>query len=334
MKNVMVTGGCGFIGSHFIDLLLEKNDLDSVVNVDNLTYAAVAHYKNEEWRNDSRYFFYKSNILNEDMILHCLKQHQIDTIVHFAAESHVDFSINDPRQSVETNVMGTLSLLRCFVKHVDNATLSSPIRFHHVSTDEVFGSIPEDSPPVVETTVYNPSSPYSAGKAASDHLVHCFYKTYQLPVTISHCTNNFGTRQHVEKLIPKSITNFLNKLPIEIYGNGMQRRDWLYVKDHCAAIDVILRKGKIGENYNISANLEIPNLVILEDIFNAMQRLNMIPDNKQFRESIVHVKDRPGHDIRYALNHDKLSQETGWKPGTGFDKALEETIQYYFRRRT
>lgn len=312
--NLLVTGGAGFIGSNFILYWLKKYPEDKIVNLDKLTYAGnLENLKSVE--NNHRYQFIKGDICNFQLVNAILKNRKIDLIVHFAAESHVDRSILDPAPFIKTNIEGTYVLLETALKN-------GKIRFHHISTDEVFGSLSLKSKEKFnEKTPYQPRSPYSASKASSDHLVRAYYITYRLPVTISNCSNNFGPYQFPEKLIPLAITNIIEGKKVPIYGDGLYVRDWLYVKDHCRAIDLIINKGKIGETYFIGGQTrDISNLEVVKKILRLM---------KKTEKWINFIKDRPGHDRKYAIDWSKIKKELSWKPKYDFDTALKTTINWY-----
>lgn len=312
MSKLLVTGGAGFIGSNFIRYWLNNHKEDQVVNLDKLTYAGnLENLKDVE--NDSRYSFVHADICNPESVEKIMAD--VDTVVHFAAESHVDRSIMEPASFVLTNVVGTQVLL-------DAALKNNVKRFHHVSTDEVFGALELDSEKKFnEETSYDPHSPYSASKAGSDHLVRAYNDTFDLPITITNCSNNFGPYQFPEKIIPLAITNILEGKKIPIYGDGLYVRDWLYVEDHCRAIDLVLQKGKIGETYCVGgmsqdiSNLEVARMII--------KKLGADDD------SIEYVKDRPGHDRRYSIDFSKIKNELGWEPLYSFDEWLTKTIDWY-----
>ena len=309
---LLVTGGAGFIGSNFIIHWLNKYPSDKIINLDLLTYAG--NLENlKEVENNPNYSFVKGDICDRRIVDELVKQ--VDIIVHFAAESHVDRSILDAAPFIKTNIQGTYTLLESAVKNKVS-------RFHHISTDEVFGSLQLNSNKKFnETTAYDPHSPYSASKAASDHLVKAYADTYNLPITISNCSNNFGPYQFPEKFVPLAITNILEGKKIPVYGDGLHVRDWLYVKDHCAAIDLILQKGKIGKIYLIGGlTQDISNVDVIKKIVKIMGK------NKDY---IEYVKDRPGHDRRYAIDWGKIKRELGWSPKQNFDKALEMTVGWY-----
>ncbi|NCU32019.1 MAG: dTDP-glucose 4,6-dehydratase [Candidatus Moranbacteria bacterium] len=307
---LLITGGSGFIGSNFIKHWFSNHPEDSIINLDKMTYAANPRNLTE-FEGKSNYQFIKGDILDKKLVDDLVSQ--VDTIVHFAAESHVDRSIDDPSLFVRTNVLGTYNLLMAAKKYNK--------RFHHISTDEVFGSIEMGSSDQFrESTPYDPSSPYSASKASSDHLVRSFYKTFGLPVTISNCSNNYGPYQHPEKMIPRSITNLLTDQKIKVYGQGLNFRDWLHVEDHCRAIELILLNGKIGETYCIgglkkgTSNMELVNLM-----------LKLMGKDES---SIEYVADRPAHD-NYAVNWDKINRELGWEPKYTLESGLQQTIDWY-----
>ena len=314
---ILVTGGAGFIGSNFILYWLKNYPNDQIVNLDRLTYAGNLENLKEVEKN-SNYKFINGNICDVNIVDRAMAG--IDTIVHFAAESHVDRSIKKPQDFVITNVVGTQVLLDVALKY--NAK-----RFHHISTDEVYGSLDlNDQSKFNERTNYNPRSPYSASKAGSDHLVRAYYETYGLPITITNCSNNFGPYQFPEKFISLAITNILEDKKVPIYGDGLYVRDWLYVKDHCRAIDLVLNKGKVGETYLVGGmTKDISNLEVTNKILKIMGKDNSF---------IEHVKDRLGHDRRYAVDWSKIERELGWKPLHDFDKWLEKTVQWYKENET
>ena len=316
---LLVTGGAGFIGSNFILYWLKKYPKDFVLNLDKLTYAGnLENLRSVE--GSPNYEFVKGDICDGKLVLSLLKEYKIDTIVHFAAESHVDRSILEPAPFVKTNVEGTVILL-------ESALKAKVKRFHHISTDEVFGELSLNSEDKFsENTCYSPRSPYSASKAASDHFVRAFYTTYGLPITISNCSNNFGPYQFPEKLIPLAITNILEGKKVPIYGDGLYVRDWLYVKDHCRAIDLILHKGKVGETYLVGGLTEdIPNIEVVRKILRIMGK------GEEWENWVEFVKDRPGHDRRYAIDWSKINRELGWKPKYSFDTALKLTVDWYVK---
>ncbi|HOT45136.1 MAG TPA: dTDP-glucose 4,6-dehydratase [Spirochaetota bacterium] len=327
LTNIMVTGGAGFIGSNFIRYLFgQKGFTGTVVNVDKLTYAG-----NPENLTDidgahggKRYFFEKADVCDFDAIKALFEKHAIDTVIHFAAESHVDRSIFGPKEFIQTNIMGTFNLLEvareCWTGRDD-------VLFHHISTDEVYGSL-GDSGYFFETTPYDPRSPYSASKASSDHLVMAYSHTYDMPVTLSNCSNNYGPYQFPEKLIPLMIQNIKDEKPLPVYGDGRNVRDWLYVDDHNSAVWLIVNKGKAGETYNIGGENEWENLKLVHVLCEKMGAA-MGKDKEYYKKLITFVKDRPGHDRRYAINCDKIKKELGWRQSYDFDGGLDKTIRWY-----
>ncbi|MFZ5365129.1 MAG: dTDP-glucose 4,6-dehydratase [Patescibacteria group bacterium] len=308
---LFVTGGAGFIGSNFILYMLDKYPHYEIVNYDKLTYAGnLENLKTVE--NNPNYKFVRGDILNYELLDLLLKD--VDVIVHFAAESHVDKSILGAEEFVRTNVLGTYTLLEA-------AKNNKVKRFHHVSTDEVFGSLTLDSKnKFFEDTPYNPRSPYASSKAAADHLARAYYETYRLPATISNCSNNYGRYQFPEKLIPLFVTNLIEDKKVPLYGDGQNIRDWIHVKDHCSAIDAILHKGKIGETYCVGGNNEISNISLTKKILEHMG---------QAEDMVEYVADRPGHDRRYAIRSYKAMAELNWRPEYGFDEGLRQTIDWY-----
>ncbi len=330
-KSVLVTGAAGFIGCNFVRKILKKNPEIKVISFDLLTYAG-SRKNLEDILNSSNYpnhIFIQGDICDGDKIKEILEQFEIDLIVHFAAESHVDNSISGPEIFIKTNVLGTFNLLECArqywleKKHWNQ----DQCRFHHVSTDEVFGSLNKTDPGFNERTPYAPNSPYSASKASSDHLVRAYSHTYGLPVTISNCSNNFGPYQHAEKLIPVVIKSCVDQKNIPIYGDGSNIRDWLFVEDHCEAIERILISGIPGESYNIGGNCELSNLDLVKKICDQMDVL--IPEQAPHRNLISFVKDRQGHDWRYAIDSSKIKNQLGWEANHNFDQMLARTLKYY-----
>jgi len=327
-KGLLVTGGAGFIGSCFIRHMLQNNDSIFIVNLDKLTYAGGVD-KLIDFAQDKRYQFVQGDICDRALIDSLLKDHGIDTIIHFAAESHVDRSIAGPEIFVKTNVLGTFTLLEAAREYWLNYKKwgADQCRFHHISTDEVYGTLQASDPAFSETTAYAPNSPYSASKAGSDHLVRAYFHTYGLPVTTSNCSNNYGPYQHAEKLIPTVIRSCVERKPIPVYGNGSNIRDWLYVYDHCEAIECILKNGLPGEVYNIGGDSELSNLELIKQI---CQQFDQAHSPSESSESLIHfVTDRLGHDWRYAINHQKITDELGWKPNTQLIDGLEQTIEFY-----
>ena len=326
MQNILVTGGCGFIGANFIRFLFEETDFNGrIINVDALTYAGNRDNLSDiEKEYPERYQFHRADICDAPALQELFTSYEIDTICHFAAESHVDRSIVRPDSFVQTNVIGTFNLLEIARKYSDRIKL-----FHHVSTDEVFGSLGKEGF-FTETTPYSPNSPYSASKAASDHLVRAYNETYGLPITISNCSNNYGPYQFPEKLIPLMILNARDRKPLPVYGDGSNVRDWLYVTDHCDAIWTIMNKGKRGDTYAVGGDNEMANIDVVKTICRLID--DVLPDKGQESRSelITFVKDRPGHDWRYAIDFSKINKELGWKPRESFASGIEKTIRWYF----
>lgn len=327
MKHVLVTGGAGFIGSNFVRRLVEKCPDVCAVVFDSLTYAG--NLDNLEGVDQGKYVFVEADIADEKKVEWAFKTLNIDTVVHFAAESHVDRSIHDPGAFIRTNITGTFVLLEAARKAWGSR---SDVRFHHVSTDEVYGSLGPKDPAFQETTAYDPSSPYSASKAAADHLVRAYFRTYKLPVTISNCSNNYGPFQYPEKLIPVIILNALEGKDLPVYGDGKQVRDWLYVVDHCDAILEILEKGKPGETYNVGGDCEKENIWIVKQVCGLLDGMKPLLVGGGFcpREQFIkYVPDRPGHDRRYAIDFRKLYSNLGWQPAHKMWDGLKKTIQWY-----
>lgn len=330
--NILVTGGAGFIGSNFIRFLLTQPEVTSIVNLDLLTYAGnLDNLKGLE--NDSRYQFIHGNICDQNLVEKILSEQNITAITHFAAESHVDRSIEGPEAFLNTNVVGTFRLLEAAKNYWKKLAKfnGTTFRFLHVSTDEVFGSLAPNDPAFSETTPYAPNSPYSASKAASDHFVRAYFHTYQFPVLTTNCSNNYGPYQFPEKLIPLIILNALEQKSLPIYGDGLNVRDWLYVEDHCRAIYQVLQKGRLGETYNIGGLNEMTNLEIVKSICALLDR--HAPAAQPHEQLITFVSDRPGHDRRYAMNCEKIIQELGWQPEESFQTGLEKTVKWYLTHR-
>jgi len=328
MQNILVTGGCGFIGTGFIRYLLLDSDYDGrIINTDKLTYAGnPANLADLEQATPGRYFFIKADICDAEAIAGIFDRYEIDAVCHFAAESHVDRSIVAPDAFIKTNIAGTFNLLETARRHLKQLHL-----FHHVSTDEVYGSLGADGF-FTEQTPYRPNSPYSASKAASDHLVRAYHKTYGLPATISNCSNNYGPYQFPEKLIPLMILNALEDKPLPVYGDGRNIRDWLYVEDHCRAVWQIMKTGIRGQTYNIGGRCEMANLDTVNMLCDLMDEILPRADQSSRRDLITFVKDRPGHDLRYAIDCSKLENELGWSPRETFESGLRKTIQWYLDR--
>ena len=328
-NKILVTGGSGFIGSNFIHYLINNTDYQRIINLDKLTYAG----NNENLINiqqNIRYKFIKGNICDRQCIKKIFQDYSPNKIVHFAAESHVDRSIDGPKDFINTNIVGTSILLEESLSYYNKLKKlsKSSFKFHHISTDEVFGSLGEKGS-FAEDSPYDPSSPYSASKASSDHLVRAWHRTFGLPVTISNCSNNYGPYQFPEKLIPLMIINCLSNKSLPVYGKGENIRDWLYVEDHCKAINLILQEGAIGDTYNIGGNNEISNLNIVESICTILDKLKPSNSGKSYNQMISFVKDRPGHDFRYAINTTKIKKDLNWEPKETFDSGLIKTIKWY-----
>ena len=378
---LLVTGGAGFIGSNFVHYWIKNYPDDRVVVLDSLTYAG-NRANLEAVDAHPQFTFVHGDIRDYDLVLQLLEEEQTDTIVHFAAESHVDRSIHGPDAFVDTNIIGTHTLLKAAKKvwldtpqssalstqssvlspqhsalspqhstlSTQSSTLStqssalstqhsalntqhSPYRFHHISTDEVYGSLGPDDPRFSETTAYAPNSPYAASKAGSDFLVRAYYKTYGLPMTISNCSNNYGPYQHPEKLIPLLILNCLEGRPLPIYGDGLNIRDWLFVEDHCRGIDRILQKGRLGETYNIGGNCEKTNLEVVDTVCAILEKLLPAPTGAPYSSLLTFIKDRPGHDRRYAIDTAKITSELAYTPQNSFDSGIRQTIEWYLENR-
>jgi len=322
---VLVTGGAGFIGCNFVRYLLAADEPVRVINYDALTYAgSAANLEGLQAAHGDRYRFVHANICDEEAVAEVFANERIDTVVHLAAESHVDRSINAPGAFLRTNITGTYVLLQAARAAWGDRR---DVRFHHVSTDEVYGSLGEDGR-FVETTPYDPSSPYSASKAASDHVVRAWGRTYGLPVTISNCSNNYGPHQFPEKLLPLMICNALAGKPLPVYGDGKNVRDWLFVGDHCGALDTIVRRGRPGATYNVGGHNEWANIDIVNLLCDQLQEIKP-PAEGHYRDLITFVRDRPGHDRRYAIDASLVESELGWTPRHRFEGGLRETIEWY-----
>lgn len=325
MKKCLVTGGCGFIGSNYIRTVLDREEDLHVVNLDKLTYAG--NIQNLNGISSNNLTIVKGDICDVDLVNSLFEKHHFDTVVHFAAESHVDRSIEGPAEFIQTNVVGTLNLLeqsRIFI----NKTNNKDFRFLHVSTDEVYGSLGDDGK-FLETTPYDPSSPYSASKAGSDHLVRAWNRTFGLPTLITNCSNNYGSYQFPEKLVPLMIINCLQGNPLPVYGKGENVRDWLFVGDHCDAIHTVLAKGEMGETYNIGGNNEIKNIDVVTIICSLLDEISPRENGSSYSDLITFVKDRPGHDFRYAIDAGKIRNDLGWSPNESFETGIRKTIHWY-----
>ena len=329
MRNLLVTGGCGFIGSNYIRQLYEKGDNIQIVNLDKLSYAGNWH--NLEGIPDSFHTLIEGDICDYNLVESLFHKYQFNAVVHFAAESHVDRSIDGPAEFIQTNIVGTLNLLERSRNYFQNSQ-QKDFRFLHVSTDEVYGSL-EHNGKFLETTPYDPSSPYSASKAGSDHLVRAWNRTFGLPTIITNCSNNYGSYQFPEKLIPLMIINCLHNKPLPVYGKGDNIRDWLYVRDHCDAIQTVLTSGQVGETYNIGGNNEIKNINVVLTICSLLDEMSPREDGSKYSKLITYVQDRPGHDFRYAIDALKIKQELGWSPKESFESGIRKTINWYLNNR-
>jgi dTDP-glucose 4,6-dehydratase len=331
-RRVLITGGAGFIGSNFVYYWLTKYPTDRVVVLDSLTYAGnlqtLAPLQERE-----NFRFVKGDIGDRTLVDSLLREENIDTVAHFAAESHVDRSILGPDAFIQTNVVGTFTLLEAFRHHWQARGKAEADRFLHVSTDEVYGSLEADDPAFSETTPYAPNSPYSASKAGSDHLARAYYHTYGMPTIITNCSNNYGPYHFPEKLIPLMCINIMLGKPLPVYGDGLNVRDWLYVEDHCRALDVVIHESKPGETYNIGGNNEVKNIDLVNKICELMNELAPDLPVKPSQQLITFVKDRLGHDRRYAIDASKISRELGWTPKETLEGGLRKTIQWYLRNR-
>ena len=331
MPSILVTGGAGFIGSNFVlDWLALEQNSDSVINLDKLTYAG--NLENlASLEGNPRHLFVRGDIGDAELVAKLLAEHQPRAIVNFAAESHVDRSIHGPAEFIQTNIVGTFHLLEATRTYWNSLGEQDKkaFRFLHVSTDEVYGSLSTSDPAFTEMKQYEPNSPYSASKAASDHLVRAYHHTYGLPVLTTNCSNNYGPYHFPEKLIPLVIHNALAGKPLPIYGDGQQVRDWLYVKDHASAIRRVLESGRVGETYNVGGWNEKPNLDVVHTLCAILDELSPRADGKSYAEQITYVTDRPGHDRRYAIDASKINRELGWKPAETFETGIRKTVQWY-----
>ena len=326
---LLVTGGAGFIGSNFVLDWLAQSD-EPVINLDKLTYAG--NLENlASLDGDARHIFVQGDIGDFTLVTRLLAEHQPRAVINFAAESHVDRSIHGPGEFIQTNIVGTFQLLEAVRAYWGGleSEAKTDFRLLHVSTDEVYGSLSKTDPAFTEAHRYEPNSPYSASKAASDHLVRAYHHTYGLPVLTTNCSNNYGPYHFPEKLIPLLIVNSLAGKPLPVYGDGQQIRDWLYVKDHCSAIRRVLEKGEIGETYNVGGWNEKPNLDIVHTVCALLDELRPRPDGKPYKDQITYVTDRPGHDRRYAIDARKLERELGWKPAETFETGIRKTVEWY-----
>ena len=333
-RALLITGGAGFIGSSFVRLALAQSDVRTVINLDKLTYAG--HPESlAEVTGDPRHIFVRGDINDATLVARLLREHAVDAIINFAAESHVDRSIDSPEPFLQTNVLGTFRLLEAAVRH--RASLpgerAAAFRMLHVSTDEVYGSLNAEDAPFSETHPHRPNSPYAASKAGADHLVRAYFHTFGLPVLTTNCSNNYGPRQFPEKLIPLALLNALAGKPLPIYGDGKQVRDWLYVEDHCVAIWRVLESGRPGETYNIGGGCERTNLALVGELCAVLDAVTPRVDAKSYREQITFVPDRPGHDRRYAIDHARITRELSWQPRESLSSGLEKTVRWYLANR-
>jgi dTDP-glucose 4,6-dehydratase len=330
VRRLLVTGGAGFIGTNFVRYWSDAYPGDRLVVLDALTYAG--NQQNlQGLEANSNFSFVRGNIGDRDLVDKLLRSENIEVVAHFAAESHVDRSIFQPATFIQTNLVGTFTLLEAFRQYLETRTVNNPL-FLHISTDEVYGSLSLAEPAFTETTPYAPNSPYSASKAGSDHLVRAYFHTYGLPAIVTNCSNNYGAFQYPEKLIPLICTNILQGKSLPIYGDGQNIRDWLYVGDNCTAIDAVISRGKPGETYNIGGNNEITNIDLVNKICTLMDELAAIPISPS-NQLITYVRDRPGHDFRYAINTSKITTQLGWTPTINIQEGLRRTVQWYLTNR-
>ncbi len=330
MQNILVTGGAGFIGSNFIRYLLTTQPDVNIINLDLLTYAGSPENL-RDLPDPARHTLVRGDICDRPLVDRLLREYQVKKIIHFAAETHVDRSILGPAQFIQTNIVGTFTLLEAARQAwlVEKILPPDEVHFHHVSTDEVYGTLSPTDPPFAETTPYAPNSPYSASKAGSDHLVRAYFHTYSLPVTLTNCTNNYGPYQFPEKLIPLIVLNGVEGRALPVYGDGQQVRDWLFVEDHCAAIWLVANQGRLGETYNVGGSNQPPNLEIIRRICTALDDLLPGSPHTPHAQLIQYVTDRPGHDRRYAMDIRKIQSELGWQPRQSLETGLRLTVEWY-----
>ena len=326
MKNILVTGGCGFIGSNFVNNITKDDTGYFPIILDSLTYAG--NINNLKSLNSDSYTFVKGDICDKPLVDDLFKKYSFDGVFHFAAESHVDRSIDGPGEFINTNIIGTYNLLEISRKYFNGDNPN--FKFIHVSTDEVYGDLDNEGY-FTESTPYNPSSPYSASKASSDHLARAWFRTYELPVIVTNCSNNYGPMQFPEKLIPLMIINCLDSKDLPVYGDGQNVRDWLYVDDHCRAINTIYENGLVGETYNIGGNNEIKNIDIVNTICSILDEIKPLENDKSYSDLIKFVEDRPGHDFRYAINAEKIQKELNWFPMELFETGIKKTVEWYLK---